>query len=69
MLQVILNTIRMKVWKWGAKAFYGYPLNEIDEHFESPKETPGIPINNIILCEGNSELFEIDLIEKLMKEK
>jgi len=69
MLQVILNTIRLQLWTWGEEAFYMYPLNEIDEYFKSPRETPGIPINNIILCEGNSELFDIALIVKLMKEK
>merc|ERR1719285_391798 len=69
MVTVILNQFRIKLWKWGEEAFHAYPLNEIDDYFKSPTETPGIPVNNIILCEGNFELVGIALIEKLMKEK
>jgi len=69
MVEVILNQTRLQIWKWGEEAFYAYPLNEIDENFKSPKETPGIPVNTIILCEGNSELVGTTVIGKLMKEK
>jgi len=69
MVEVILNQIRLKIWKWGEEGLYAYPLNEIDEYFKCPEETPGIPINNIILCEGNTELVGITLIKKLMKQK
>merc|ERR1719419_653886 len=69
MVEVILNQTRLQIWKWGEEAFYAYPLNEIDEYFKSSKETPGIPVNTIILCEGNSELVGTTVIGKLMKEK
>merc|ERR1719320_433450 len=69
MIEVILHQKRSMLWKWGENVFYWYPLNEVDEHFVSPKATPGISVTNIILCEGNYKLFGINLIERLMKQK
>jgi hypothetical protein len=69
MVKCILKQTRLKIWKWGEEAFYGYTLNEIDEYNDSPQKTPGIPVNSIILSEGHFEMLEIPLIGKLMKEK
>jgi len=69
MVGSILKWNRVRFWKWGERAFYGYPLNEVDGYFKSAEETPGIPVHNIILCEKNVELLGVTLIEKLIKEK
>jgi len=69
MVECIMKQTRLPIWKWGEEAFYGYPLNEIDEYFKNPRETPGIPVNSIILSEGLYEMLELPLIVKLMKTK
>jgi len=69
MVECILKQTRLKIWKWGEEAFYGYTLNEIDEFYESPMETPGIPVNTIIICEGHFEMLSIPIFVKLMKQK
>jgi len=69
MVECILKQTRLRIWKWGEKAFYGYTLNEIDERYKSPHLTPGIPVNSIILSEGHFEMLDLPLIVKLMKAK
>jgi len=67
MVEAILSATRIKIWKWGDKAFYAYTLNEIDNM--DTEKTHGIPVLTIILSEGHFELMSLEVLWKLLKEK